>query len=122
MAVPLVQATCARNIQPAALQQALFLLDPLPSSQTIKPAPSLLHLIAPSLRHAPVVQFLLQPRNLLQALRVPDQPLHPLPLLLRQLDPICLVARAGAAVGEGRGGDVEGAGFDAHDLSDGDEG
>lgn len=68
--------------------------------------------------YPPLIQLLLQPRNLLQALRIAYQLLHALLLLLRQLHPIRLIARRSAIRGcsAASGGDIEGVGFDAHDL------
>lgn len=67
-------------------------------------------------RDASLVQLLLQPRNLLQALRLADHLLDALLLLLRQLDADGLLAWRGA-FGPGRGGrHIEGARLDAHDL------
>lgn len=82
-----------------------------------------LHLIStPSRtpRYPPLIQFLLQSRNLLQALRTSNQRFHPLLLFIRQFDAVGFVACTSGAVGERRGGgwDVEGAGFDAGDLKE----
>lgn len=67
-------------------------------------------------RDASLVQLLLQPGNLLQALRLADHLLDALLLLFRQLDSDGLLAWRGA-FGTGRGGrHVEGARLDAHDL------
>lgn len=74
-----------------------------------------------SVRYPSLVQLPLQPRNLLQTLRIPNHLLDPLLLLLRQLDPIRFPAGAGGRRGAvevgGGGGDVEGVRFDAHYLS-----
>ena len=106
---------------PSHTSVAFFFFIPFAQTQNAQHAHTLsfLHLIIKpsSLRHPPVIQILFQPRNLLQALGVLDQLLHPLLLFLRQLDAVGFVGRAGGAVGEGGGGgDVEGAGFNAHDL------
>ena len=111
--MPLLQLSNTHYIQPRfhhAFVHSLFL-----SIQHI----SFLHFIPPSLRDTSIIQLLLQPRYLLQALRIPNQPFHPLLLLIRQLHPVRFVARrttGSGAVGQGGGRDVEGAGFDAHDL------
>ena len=77
----------------------------------------LVHLIPSSASRYPAfVQFFLQPRNLLQALRIPYQGLYALLLLLRKLHPIAFVAR-NDAVGDSRDGrDVKSARLDAHYL------
>lgn len=80
----------------------------------------LLHRL-PAPGYPPLIQLLLQTRDLPQTPRVPNQLLHPLLLLARQLHPVRLLARAravraGGAAAAGGARDVEGAGFEAQDL------
>ena len=94
-----------------------WLFTPLVS--LLSSLPSLLfHLIkVPSTSwYPPLVQFLLQPRYFLQTLGIPDERFNSLPLLVCKLDSIGFVPCTGATIGKRRGGDVEGAGFYAHNL------
>lgn len=121
----------SRSISPQIIVYSLQTLSVYPSdavlftvslnasnafSPTHLPAASLLLVVRPLCadRHPSLIQLLLQPNNILQTLRIPDQLLDLLPLLLRQRDPEILARGRRRTV---RGRHVEGPRLDAHDLA-----
>lgn len=82
------------------------------------PSPLLLFHIVPTspARYPALVQLLLQPCDLLQALRIANQSLDALPLLVRKFDPIGFICGCSIVECRRRGRNIKGARFDADDL------